>query len=118
MRQYAVDLGPSSIRSNAVNADRIRTGLFAEGVLESRAKARGLGPDEYFRANLLGREVTAGDVADAFLYPRDGPSDDRLRRDRRRRETRRPSPAEVRKGAHRAGNGGQQTIVAELLVGS
>jgi rhamnose utilization protein RhaD (predicted bifunctional aldolase and dehydrogenase)/NAD(P)-dependent dehydrogenase (short-subunit alcohol dehydrogenase family) len=68
MRQYAVDLGPSSIRSNAVNADRIRTGLFAEGVLESRAKARGLGPDEYFRANLLGREVTAGDVADAFLY--------------------------------------------------
>jgi NAD(P)-dependent dehydrogenase (short-subunit alcohol dehydrogenase family) len=68
MRQYAVDLGPSAIRSNAVNADRIRTGLFADGVLESRAKARGLGPDEYFRANLLQREVTAGDVADAFLY--------------------------------------------------
>jgi rhamnose utilization protein RhaD (predicted bifunctional aldolase and dehydrogenase)/NAD(P)-dependent dehydrogenase (short-subunit alcohol dehydrogenase family) len=68
MRQYAVDLGPSAIRSNAVNADRIRTHLFAEGVLESRAKARGLAPDEYFRANLLRREVTAGDVADAFLY--------------------------------------------------
>ena len=30
MRQYAVDLGPSAIRSNAVNADRIRTRLFAE----------------------------------------------------------------------------------------
>jgi rhamnulose-1-phosphate aldolase/alcohol dehydrogenase len=68
MRQYAVDLGPYGIRSNAVNADRIRTGLFADGVLESRAKARGLGPDEYFRANLLHREVTAGDVAGAFLY--------------------------------------------------
>ncbi len=68
MRQYAVDLGSSAIRSNAVNADRIRTGLFADGVLESRAKARGLGPDEYFRANLLGREVTADDVAGAFLY--------------------------------------------------
>ncbi|HEY5147358.1 MAG TPA: SDR family oxidoreductase, partial [Polyangiaceae bacterium] len=68
MRQYAVDLGPSAIRSNAVNADRIRTGLFAGGVAESRAKARGVGPDEYFRANLLGREVTADDVASAFVY--------------------------------------------------
>jgi rhamnose utilization protein RhaD (predicted bifunctional aldolase and dehydrogenase)/NAD(P)-dependent dehydrogenase (short-subunit alcohol dehydrogenase family) len=68
MRQYAVDLGASSIRSNAVNADRIRTGLFAEGVAESRARARGLSPEEYFRANLLGREVTATDVADAFVY--------------------------------------------------
>lgn len=68
MRQYAVDLGPRGIRSNAVNADRIRTHLFAGGVLESRAKARGLSVDEYFRANLLGREVTADEVADAFVY--------------------------------------------------
>jgi rhamnose utilization protein RhaD (predicted bifunctional aldolase and dehydrogenase)/NAD(P)-dependent dehydrogenase (short-subunit alcohol dehydrogenase family) len=68
MRQYAVDLGAAGIRSNAVNADRIRTGLFAGGVAESRAKARGLGPDEYFRANLLSREVTADDVAGAFVY--------------------------------------------------
>jgi rhamnose utilization protein RhaD (predicted bifunctional aldolase and dehydrogenase)/NAD(P)-dependent dehydrogenase (short-subunit alcohol dehydrogenase family) len=68
MRQYAVDLGPSAIRSNAVNADRIRTRLFADGVAESRAKARGLRPEEYFRANLLGREVTGADVADAFVY--------------------------------------------------
>lgn len=68
MRQYAVDLGGRGIRSNAVNADRIRTGLFEGGVLESRASARGLSADEYFRANLLGREVTADDVADAFVY--------------------------------------------------
>jgi NAD(P)-dependent dehydrogenase (short-subunit alcohol dehydrogenase family) len=68
MRQYAVDLGPFAIRSNAVNADRIRTNLFGDGVLESRAQARGLSPDAYFRANLLGREVTAADVADAFVY--------------------------------------------------
>jgi rhamnose utilization protein RhaD (predicted bifunctional aldolase and dehydrogenase)/NAD(P)-dependent dehydrogenase (short-subunit alcohol dehydrogenase family) len=68
MRQYAVDLGPAGIRSNAVNADRIRTGLFAGGVAESRARARGVGPDEYFRANLLGLEVTADDVAGAFVY--------------------------------------------------
>jgi rhamnose utilization protein RhaD (predicted bifunctional aldolase and dehydrogenase)/NAD(P)-dependent dehydrogenase (short-subunit alcohol dehydrogenase family) len=68
VRQYAVDLGGAGIRANAVNADRIRTGLFGGGVLESRAKARGLTADEYFRANLLHREVTAEDVARAFLY--------------------------------------------------
>jgi rhamnose utilization protein RhaD (predicted bifunctional aldolase and dehydrogenase)/NAD(P)-dependent dehydrogenase (short-subunit alcohol dehydrogenase family) len=68
MRQYAVDLAGRGIRSNAVNADRIRTALFAGGVVQSRASARGLGVDEYFRANLLAREVTAEDVADAFMY--------------------------------------------------
>ncbi|HEY2517121.1 MAG TPA: bifunctional aldolase/short-chain dehydrogenase [Polyangiaceae bacterium] len=68
MRQYAVDLGWKSVRANAVNADRIRTALFGGGVLESRAKARGLTPDEYFKANLLKREVTADDVAGAFAY--------------------------------------------------
>jgi rhamnose utilization protein RhaD (predicted bifunctional aldolase and dehydrogenase)/NAD(P)-dependent dehydrogenase (short-subunit alcohol dehydrogenase family) len=68
MRQYAVDLGKAGIRSNAVNADRIRTRLFEGGVLESRAKARGLSVDQYFRANLLEREVAAADVAEAFAY--------------------------------------------------
>jgi rhamnulose-1-phosphate aldolase/alcohol dehydrogenase len=68
MRQYAVDLGPHGIRANAVNADRIRTALFGGGVLESRAAARGLTADEYFRANLLHREVAASDVADSFAY--------------------------------------------------
>lgn len=68
MRQYAIDLGKHGIRSNAINADRIRTNLFGGGVLEARAKARGLDPDAYFRANLLAREVTAEDCADAFLY--------------------------------------------------
>lgn len=68
MRQYAVDLGPHGIRANAVNADRIRTDLFGGGVLEARARARGVSPDAYFRQNLLGRETTAGDVADAFAY--------------------------------------------------
>lgn len=68
MRQYAVDLGRFGIRANAVNADRIRTGIFGGGVLESRAAARGLSVDDYFRSNLLGREVTAHDVAAAFAY--------------------------------------------------
>jgi NAD(P)-dependent dehydrogenase (short-subunit alcohol dehydrogenase family) len=68
MRQYAVDLGRFGIRANAVNADRIRTGIFSGGVLESRAAARGISVDEYFRSNILSREVTAADVADAFAY--------------------------------------------------
>jgi rhamnose utilization protein RhaD (predicted bifunctional aldolase and dehydrogenase)/NAD(P)-dependent dehydrogenase (short-subunit alcohol dehydrogenase family) len=68
MRQYAVDLGGEAIRANAINADRIRTALFGGGVLESRAAARGLAVDDYFRANLLKREVAARDVADAFAY--------------------------------------------------
>ena len=66
MRQYAVDLGAHAIRANAVNADRIRTDLFGGGVLEARAKARGLTPDAYFKQNLLSRETTGADVAAAF----------------------------------------------------
>jgi NAD(P)-dependent dehydrogenase (short-subunit alcohol dehydrogenase family) len=68
MRQYAVDLAGHGIRSNAVNADRVRTDLFGAGMLESRAKARGVPVEEYFKANLLHRETSVDDVARAFLY--------------------------------------------------
>jgi rhamnose utilization protein RhaD (predicted bifunctional aldolase and dehydrogenase)/NAD(P)-dependent dehydrogenase (short-subunit alcohol dehydrogenase family) len=67
-RQYAIDLGSSGVRSNAVNADRIRTKLFAGDVVEQRARARGVSVDEYFKDNLLSREVTATDVAQAFAH--------------------------------------------------
>ncbi len=68
MRQYAVDGGKHGIRANAVNADRVRTGLFEGGLVESRAAARGLTVDAYFQSNLLEREVLASDVAEAFAY--------------------------------------------------
>jgi NAD(P)-dependent dehydrogenase (short-subunit alcohol dehydrogenase family) len=68
MRQYAVDLGAHGIRANAVNADRVRTALFGGGMAESRAAARGVSVDAYFRDNLLGRETTADDVAGAFVW--------------------------------------------------
>jgi rhamnose utilization protein RhaD (predicted bifunctional aldolase and dehydrogenase)/NAD(P)-dependent dehydrogenase (short-subunit alcohol dehydrogenase family) len=68
MRQYAIDLGKFGVRSNAVNADRIRTGLFSPEIIATRSKARGLTPDSYFKSNLLEREVTAEDVAGAFAY--------------------------------------------------
>jgi rhamnose utilization protein RhaD (predicted bifunctional aldolase and dehydrogenase)/NAD(P)-dependent dehydrogenase (short-subunit alcohol dehydrogenase family) len=67
VRQYALDYGADGIRANAVNADRIRSGLLNEGFIKERAKARGLSEKEYMSGNLLGREVTAGDVAQAFL---------------------------------------------------
>lgn len=67
MKQYAIECGVIGVRSNAVNADRIRTGLLNEEDVERRAQARGLDSDAYFRSNLLGREVTAKDVAHAFV---------------------------------------------------
>lgn len=67
MKQYALELGALGIRSNAINADRIRTGLLDARDLEARANARNLEVDDYYRANLLRREVTAEDVADAFV---------------------------------------------------
>jgi rhamnose utilization protein RhaD (predicted bifunctional aldolase and dehydrogenase)/NAD(P)-dependent dehydrogenase (short-subunit alcohol dehydrogenase family) len=67
MRQYAVDHGKDGIRSNAVNADRIRTGLLTSDMIAQRSKARGLSEREYMGGNLLGREVKASDVAQAFV---------------------------------------------------
>lgn len=68
MKQYAIDLAPFGVRCNAVNADRVRTALFSTELLEQRARARGVSTDAYFRANLLGRETSAHDVAEAFAY--------------------------------------------------
>ncbi|MBB4951977.1 rhamnose utilization protein RhaD (predicted bifunctional aldolase and dehydrogenase)/NAD(P)-dependent dehydrogenase (short-subunit alcohol dehydrogenase family) [Agrobacterium vitis] len=68
MRQYAIEHGASGITSNAVNADRIRTGLMTDQMVEERSKARGVTPQEYMRGNLLGREVTGADVAAAFVH--------------------------------------------------
>jgi rhamnose utilization protein RhaD (predicted bifunctional aldolase and dehydrogenase)/NAD(P)-dependent dehydrogenase (short-subunit alcohol dehydrogenase family) len=66
-KQYALDYGAHGVRSNAINADRIRTALFSEEVLKERAEARGLTPDDYFRNNLLQQEVYGVDVAQGFL---------------------------------------------------
>jgi rhamnose utilization protein RhaD (predicted bifunctional aldolase and dehydrogenase)/NAD(P)-dependent dehydrogenase (short-subunit alcohol dehydrogenase family) len=68
VRQYALDYGAEGIRSNAVNADRIRSGLLTDDFIAERSKARGVSETEYMRGNLLQREVTADDVAQAFLH--------------------------------------------------
>ncbi|HXM55286.1 MAG TPA: SDR family oxidoreductase, partial [Candidatus Dormibacteraeota bacterium] len=67
VRQYAVDHGRDGIRANAVNADRVRTGLLTDEMVRSRAEARGVSEREYMTGNLLGREVRPADVAQAFV---------------------------------------------------
>jgi rhamnose utilization protein RhaD (predicted bifunctional aldolase and dehydrogenase)/NAD(P)-dependent dehydrogenase (short-subunit alcohol dehydrogenase family) len=67
VRQYALDYGADGIRANAVNADRIRSGLLTEDFIKERSKMRGVSEKDYMTGNLLAREVTADDVAQAFL---------------------------------------------------
>ena len=68
MRQYAIDYGAEGIRASAVNADRIRSGLLTDEMVASRSKARGVSEQAYMSGNLLGVEVTAADVARAFVH--------------------------------------------------
>ena len=68
MRQYALDYGAAGIRANAVNADRIRGGLLTPAIDRGARRRRAASArTTTWRGNLLGREVTAEDVAQAFL---------------------------------------------------
>jgi rhamnose utilization protein RhaD (predicted bifunctional aldolase and dehydrogenase)/NAD(P)-dependent dehydrogenase (short-subunit alcohol dehydrogenase family) len=66
-RQYALEYGAEGIRANAINADRIRSGLLTDEMIAARSKARGLSEADYMGGNLLGQEVTAEDVGAAFV---------------------------------------------------
>jgi NAD(P)-dependent dehydrogenase (short-subunit alcohol dehydrogenase family) len=68
VRQYALEYGAEGIRANAVNADGIRGGLLTPQFIKQRAAAYGMTAAEYLSRNLLRREVTAEDVAQAFLH--------------------------------------------------
>ena len=50
-----------------MNADRVRSGLLTDTMIKDRAKARGVSEAEYIIGNLLQAEVTAADVAQAFV---------------------------------------------------
>ncbi len=67
-KQYAIDYGSFGIRSNGVNADRIRSGLLNDNMIKSRAKAREVTTDQYMKGNLLLNEVKPEDVAKAFFH--------------------------------------------------
>jgi len=67
-KQYAIDYGSYGIRSNGVNADRIRSGLMTGEMIKNRAKARSVSEDTYMKGNLLLNEVKPEDVAKAFFH--------------------------------------------------
>ena len=56
------------MRSNAVNADRIRSGLLTDEMIARAAKRAAFSHKDYMSGNLLGQEVTADHVAQAFLH--------------------------------------------------
>ena len=68
MKQYALEYAGLGIRANAVNADGIRGGLMTPEFIKERAAAYGMTEAQYMSRNLLKREVTAEDVAQAFLF--------------------------------------------------
>ena len=67
-KQYAVDYGAFGIRSNGVNADRIKSGLMNQKMIKARSKARSVSPEDYMKGNLLLNEVKGEDVAKAFFH--------------------------------------------------
>jgi rhamnose utilization protein RhaD (predicted bifunctional aldolase and dehydrogenase)/NAD(P)-dependent dehydrogenase (short-subunit alcohol dehydrogenase family) len=67
LRQLALEHGADGIRVNGVNADRIRSGLLTDEMIATRAAARGTDTASYMAGNLLGREVEARHVAEAFV---------------------------------------------------
>ena len=68
VRQYALEHGVDGVRANAVNPDRIRSGLLSEAMIGARSAARGVSAQAYMAGNLLKVEVTAVDVAQAFVF--------------------------------------------------
>ena len=57
-----------NIRFNGINADRIRSGILTQKMIIKRSKARNLSLKNYMKGNLLNKEVTAFDVAKAFVF--------------------------------------------------
>ncbi len=74
MRIAALEGGAQGIRANAVNPDAIFAGskLWSDELRRERAEAHGVDPDEleafYASRSLLGRRVTAADVAEAVAF--------------------------------------------------
>ncbi|HHC29772.1 MAG TPA: SDR family NAD(P)-dependent oxidoreductase, partial [Rhodobacterales bacterium] len=67
VKQLALELGGEGIRSNGINADRIRSGLLDDDFISKRSQARGIDEATYMAGNLLKREVEARHVAEAFV---------------------------------------------------
>ena len=86
VRQYALDYGADGIRANAVNADRIRSGLLTDDFIKQRAKARGVSREGlHDRQSAAARGHRARRGA-GLPGPGAGAQDHRRRHHRRRRE--------------------------------
>ena len=87
VRQYALDYGADGIRSNAVNADRIRSGLLTDDFIK-RARARRAASSEkdYMSGNLLRPRGHRRGRGAGVPAPGAGAEDHRRRHHRRRRQ--------------------------------
>ena len=47
MRQYALEYGQHGIQANGINADRIRSGILTNEMINKRSKARGFNKKDY-----------------------------------------------------------------------
>ena len=62
-----IKYGKYNIRFNGINADRIKSGILTDKLILKRSKARKLSLKNYMKSNLLETEITALDVAKAFV---------------------------------------------------
>jgi rhamnose utilization protein RhaD (predicted bifunctional aldolase and dehydrogenase)/NAD(P)-dependent dehydrogenase (short-subunit alcohol dehydrogenase family) len=63
-RVAALEWGPQQIRVNILHPNAVfDTGIWTEEVIAARAAEYGLSPADYRKRNVLGAEVTSGDVA-------------------------------------------------------
>ena len=89
MRQYALDYGKDGIRSNGVNADRIRSGLLTDAMITSAAPREGLSEADYMSGNLLGVRGARRGRGAGLRVPGQVVQDHRPYRDGGRRQHRR-----------------------------
>ena len=55
------------MKFNGINDDRIKSGILTEKMILKRSKSRKLSRKNYMKGNLLQTEITAKDVAKAFV---------------------------------------------------
>ena len=116
MRQYAIEHGASGITSNAVNADRIRTGLMTDEMVAERSKARGVTPGRLHARQPPeargARERRGGRVRPSGQ----GPGEHRGGRDRRRRQCRRHAAVRRRRSTSRDRSGPDTPAAARRVL--
>ncbi len=86
VKQYALDHGKDGIRANAVNADRIRSGLLTDDMVASRSKARGVSATDYMSSQPARSRSDRRGRRRRVRLSRHRDEDDSRRRHRRRRQ--------------------------------